>query len=87
MAEKLILPNEVKVCATCTYWDGERHVDDEMKLVVVSDDCRGECLVTGAAKSSLQDVRQDCDCIWEDLEPDKAAQVEEVERVAKEVVG
>jgi hypothetical protein len=38
MAEKLILPNEVKVCATCTYWDGERQVDDDMKLVVVSDD-------------------------------------------------
>ena len=42
MAEKLILPAEVKICATCTYWDGERQVDAEMKLVVVADDCTGE---------------------------------------------
>ena len=71
MAEKLILPNEVKVCATCTYWDGERQVDDDMKLVVVSDDGLGECLVTGLEKSALQDSRQVCVCLWEDLEPDE----------------
>jgi len=73
MAEKLILPTEVKVCATCSYWDGERQVDEEMKLVVVSDECQGECLVQGACKPGLHDVRAECDCIWEDLEPDEPA--------------
>lgn len=85
MAEKLILPNEVKVCATCTYWDGERQVDEEMKLVVVSDDSHGECLVSGQDKPALQDSRQVCACIWEDLEPDQVekAQVEKAQ-MAKE---
>ncbi len=70
MAEKLILPTEVKVCATCSYWDGERHVDGEMKLVVVAEECEGECLVQETAKPGLHDVRQECSCIWENLEPD-----------------
>jgi len=51
-----------------------------MKLVVVTDDCRGECLVTGLEKPALQDVRKDCACIWEDLEPDQA--IKEVKEVA-----
>ena len=72
MAEKLILPTEVKVCATCSYWDGDRQVDTEMKLVVVSGECEGECLVQGTSKPGLHDVRKECDCIWEDLEPDDA---------------
>jgi hypothetical protein len=72
MAEKLILPTEVKVCATCSYWDGERQVDAEMKLVVVSGECQGECLVQEKAKPGLHDVRDECNCIWEDLEPDEA---------------
>jgi len=71
MAEKLILPAEVKVCATCSYWDGERQVDADMKLVVVSAECQGECLVQGTQKHGLLDVRKDCECIWEDLEPDE----------------
>ena len=71
MAEKVILPNEVKVCATCTYWDGERQVDDDMKLVVVLADGVGECLVTGLEKAALQDSRKVCVCLWEDLEPDQ----------------
>lgn len=70
MAEKLILPNEVKVCATCSYWDGERRVDAEMKLVVVDHDCHGVCMVQETKKLGLCDVRQECDCMWEDLEPD-----------------
>jgi len=73
MAEKLILPAEVKVCATCTYWDGERQVDAEMKLVVVADDCTGECLVQAARKPGVTDVRNECDCMWEDLGPDDEA--------------
>ena len=71
MAEKLILPTEVKVCATCSYWDGERQVDAEMKLVVVSDTCQGECLVQESRKPGLHDVRKECSCIWEDLAPDE----------------
>jgi hypothetical protein len=70
MAEKLILPTEVKVCATCSFWDGERQVDAEMKLVVVSDECSGECLVQEKDKPGLHDVRQEHTCLWEDLEPD-----------------
>ncbi len=72
MAEKLILPAEVKVCATCSYWDGERQVDAEMKVVVVAQECVGECLVQEAKKPGLHDVRRECACIWEDLGPDEA---------------
>lgn len=70
MADKLILPTEVKVCATCSYWDGERQVDADMKLVVVSEECHGECLVQEKDKPGLHDVRHECTCMWEDLEPD-----------------
>jgi len=71
MAEKLILPTEVKVCATCSYWDGERHIDSDMKVVVVSLDCKGECLVQTVQKRGLNDSRSEPDCMWEDLEPDE----------------
>ncbi|MBP5987029.1 MAG: hypothetical protein KA538_07565 [Azonexus sp.] len=70
MAEKLILPTEVKVCATCSFWDGERQVDSDMKLVVVTEKCEGECLVQEKPKPGLHDVRQECVCLWENLEPD-----------------
>jgi len=70
MAEKIILPTEVKVCATCSYWDGERQVDAEMQVVVVSDACHGECLAQEELKPGLHDVRHECSCIWEDLSPD-----------------
>lgn len=73
MAEKLILPTEVKVCGTCSYWDGERQVDEEMKLVVVSGETEGECLVQEAQKHCLHDIRKECVCLWEDLEPDAPA--------------
>ena len=73
MSEKLILPTEVKVCATCSYWDGERRVDADMKLVVVAEECRGECLVQGQDKPGLHDVRKEVSCLWEDLEPDDEA--------------
>ena len=74
MSEKLILPTELQVCATCSFWDGERVVDDELKVVVVDKDCEGECLVQGEHKPGVHDVRKECDCIWEDLEPDAAAE-------------
>lgn len=75
MAGKLILPTEVKVCATCSYWDGERHVDAEMRLVVVSHDCDGECMVQEVRKPGVNDVRLERGCMWEDLEPDGEAPV------------
>lgn len=70
MAEKLILPSEVKICATCSYWDGDRRVDADMRVVVIGDECMGECLVQGKTKPGLHDVRQESSCIWEDLGPD-----------------
>lgn len=81
MAEKLILPTEVKVCATCSYWDGERQVDSDMKLVVVAESCRGHCLVQDVEKPGLHDVRKEASCIWEDLEPDEEADEKAVEAV------
>ncbi len=72
MEKKLILPTEVKVCATCSYWDGERRVDEELNLVVVDDDCRGECLVHEQHCGGLNDVRQMPECAWESLEADGA---------------
>jgi hypothetical protein len=44
-ADKLILPCEVRVCATCSFWDGERQVDGDARLVVVGESCSGECLL------------------------------------------
>jgi hypothetical protein len=74
MAEKLILPTEVQVCATCSYWDGERVVDDELKMVVVSEGCEGECLVTESRKTSLNHMSSQPVCLWEDVSPDKASE-------------
>lgn len=79
MAEKLILPTEVKVCATCSFWDGERFIDTEMNVVVVADDCKGECLVTESSKSCLHHTSSDHDCLWEGVTPDAPT-----EKVAKD---
>lgn len=46
-ADKLILPLELQVCATCSFWDGERRVDEDARLVVVRHTCSGECLLRG----------------------------------------
>jgi len=71
MDRKLILPAEVKVCATCSYWDGERKVDAELQVVVVNENVAGECLVRETDFPSTQDVRCiDGDCAWESLAPD-----------------
>lgn len=76
MTEKVILPAEVKVCGTCTYWDGERQVDPDNQLVVISSECEGECLVQESPKKALHDVRLECECEWDDLggNPQEAAQ-------------
>lgn len=70
MEKKLILPTELKVCATCSYWDGERQVDEELNLVVVAEECRGECLVRETECEALHDVRTLPNCAWESLETD-----------------
>lgn len=73
MKRKLILPAEVKVCATCSYWDGERKIDGEYALVVVADGCEGECLVQEKQIHCLDGVhRMSDDCSWEqlDIEPE-----------------
>ena len=71
MGKKLILPAEIKICATCSYWDGERSVDPELGLVVIEEKCEGECLVESVCRQGLNDelgIRSDC--LWEHLAPD-----------------
>ena len=71
MVKKLILPAELKICATCSYWDGERKIDQELRVVVVEDNCEGECLVQSKCCQGLNDEfewREDC--LWEHLAPD-----------------
>ena len=68
---KLILPTELKVCGTCTYWDGVRTVDHEVGVVVVGERCRGECLVREHTVSALHTVGKDPDCLWDDIEGDE----------------
>lgn len=73
MKRQLILPAEIKVCATCSYWDGQRKVDTELRLVVISESCVGACLVQGKNSTALNDVRGESDgCVWEHLAPDDA---------------
>lgn len=71
MERKLILPAEIKVCATCSYWDGERKVDEELSLVVVAESSEGLCLVQDKSCGSLDSVRRgERECSWEHLAPD-----------------
>ena len=73
MSKKLIIPAEVKVCATCSYWDGERAVDPELRVVVIAETCQGECLVQGTCCQGLNDEGEwQKDCLWEHLAPDGA---------------
>ena len=75
MNQKLIIPAEIKVCATCSYWDGERKVDPELGVVVVADSCQGECLVQGKCCQGLNDEGEwRDDCLWEHLAPDDEAE-------------
>ena len=70
MSKKLILPAEVKVCATCSYWDGERKVSEDNHVVVVAEDASGECLVQSAPLPGLAAFPEDRECLWEPLEAD-----------------
>lgn len=80
---KLILPSELKVCATCTYWDGERKIDPEVGVVVVAESCHGECLVSESKRHALVGVHDICDCLWEDLSPDDVTSAEGEDDPAK----
>ncbi len=71
MGKKLILPAEIKICATCSYWAGERKVDPELRVVVVEEGCSGECLVQSKDCQGLNDEFEwRDDCLWEHLAPD-----------------
>ena len=71
MSKKLILPAEFKICATCSYWDGERKIDPELRVVVVDDECAGKCLVQDKSCQGLNDEFEwRDDCLWEHLAPD-----------------
>jgi hypothetical protein len=77
MGKKLILPAEVKVCATCSYWDGERKIDPELRVVVVDESCVGECLVQSKCRQGLSDEFEWLpDCLWEHLAPDEPVEDE-----------
>jgi hypothetical protein len=78
MGKQLILPAEIKVCATCSYWDGKRKIDPELRVVVVDDSCEGQCLVQDKCCQGLNDEFEwRDDCLWEHLAPDEEPQVEE----------
>ena len=71
MNPKLIIPAEVKICATCSYWDGERKVDPELRIVVVEESCEGKCLAgNGNCRGLNDEFVWDKDCLWEHLAPD-----------------
>lgn len=74
MKKRLILPAEVKVCATCSYWDGERQVDEEFQVVVVGEAATGECLVKESDRPGLYDIRCESDCVWEHLDADSPSE-------------
>jgi len=78
MAEgKLILPCELRVCATCSFWDGARRVDGDTRLVVVAEACFGECMLRGQDTPCTLSGKQLSVCDWEPLpeahEPDNPA--------------
>lgn len=67
----LIIPAEVKICATCSYWCGDRKVDPELGVVVIDAAVEGECLVRDCGMEGLLDVRGIHDCPWEHIAPDE----------------
>ena len=77
MTQQLIVPAEIKICATCSYWAGERKIDPELRVVVVGDSCQGECLVQGKGCRGLNDEAEwRNDCLWEHLAPDEPGGVD-----------
>ena len=73
MGKKLILPAEVKICATCSYWDGERKIDPELRVVVIDESSTGKCLVQDESRQGMTDeFKWHPDCLWEHLAPDES---------------
>ncbi|MDR1661953.1 MAG: hypothetical protein LBR95_05955 [Azoarcus sp.] len=71
MNKKLILPAELKICATCSFWDGDRKFDSELAVVVVEESCQGKCLVEDKCRWGLNDeFAWHNDCLWESLASD-----------------
>ena len=70
---KLIIPAEVKICATCSYWDGKRKIDPERGVVVLDEATQGECLVKDdkLLHGMNDEFRHDPTCLWEHLVPDE----------------
>ena len=72
MNQKLIIPAEIKICATCSYWDGERKIDPKLGLVIVSDDSEGDCLPQSKKCRAINnEFHWQEDCLWEHLAPDE----------------
>ncbi len=67
---KLILPAELKVCATCAYWDGLRSIDEDVRVVVVCESCEGECLVRGVSLPALRPAAEGC--LWDEISGDES---------------
>jgi hypothetical protein len=65
---KLIIPTEIKLCATCSFWDGERKIDEDINVVIVAESCAGTCLCCDESKAALTDVRRIDGCIWENVD-------------------
>jgi hypothetical protein len=74
---KVIVPVELKVCATCTYWDGARSVDEEVRLVVVCESCEGECLVREVSMPALRVKPENTECLWDAVDADDLPAEEE----------
>lgn len=73
MTKKLIIPAELKICATCSYWDGMREVDPELRIVVVDECAAGECMARCQGRPALNnEFEWDENCLWEHLAPDGA---------------
>lgn len=64
----VFLPAEAQVCATCSYWDGERKVDDDLQLVIVKTTQQGQCLVKDKHRLALSPKHLEYNCLWEDLQ-------------------
>lgn len=67
----IIIPTEIRVCATCSYWDGPRKVDEETRVVVVGHTCAGECLVRGHDTACGIPADHLRDCAWEPIASDE----------------
>ncbi len=65
--KKLIIPQEVPLCGTCSFWDGERQVDEETQLVVLTENALGKCLAVEKPRSALHARKSRQSCLWEDL--------------------